>query len=294
MRRGSSRLLAVAALCVAACVACRLPTTSGVETRAGVVYGERDGAPLTLDVFRPAHPNGAGILFVQSGKWSSVRPPVNVMLLVFHPFLSRGFTVFGIRHATGPKARIPEIVEDVRRASRFVHLHAAEYGVDAERLGATGLSSGGHLALFLATAGDDGDPRAEDPVLRQASRVAAAVAVSPPTDLRTWAVDPPEAVRKLPEVAPRLVMDAVEAAACSPEVLVTPRTPPVLLVHGDRDEIVPLEHSRRMLAALRSKGRASELIVVEGGDHTLQLAERPQLVDRIVGWFVEHLASRAR
>jgi len=70
--------------------------------------------------------------------------------------------------------------------------------VDPERLGITGGSSGGHLALAVALTGDDGDPTAEDPVLRSSNRVAALVAFSPPSDLRDyWGRDPHPAFDKL-------------------------------------------------------------------------------------------------
>ena len=293
MRRSFSRLAAFAALFLAACLGVRAWTASGVQADADVVYGQRAGAPLTLDVFRPEHPSGAGLLYMQSGNWFSVRVPPLLMQPIFQPFLMRGVTVFEVRHTSAPTTTIAEIVADVRRSARFVHLHARDYGVDPERLGVAGISSGGHLALVLATLGDDGDPRADDPVLRQPSRVAAAVALSPPTDLRDWIVHPPEALRALPAVRPRLAIDGAEAAECSPVVHVSERTPPTLLIHGDRDELVPIEQSQRMLKALRAKGVKSELITVAGAGHALQIGTRPELVRAFVAWLVDNLGGSA-
>src|SRR4051794_32669862 len=141
---------------------------------------------LTFDVVRPAQPNGAGILWIQSGGWYSTWQDAKVWPVMAKPFLDKGFTVFVVRHASAPKYTVPEAVEDVRRSVRFIRLKAKAFGVDPERLGALGGSAGGHLALTLATTGDDGNPRAKDDVLKQPSRIAAAVALYPPTDLRGW------------------------------------------------------------------------------------------------------------
>src|SRR5207302_1549480 len=111
------------------------------------------------------------------------------------PLLGRGFTVFVIRHGCAPRYAIPECTADVRRSVRFIRLKAKSYGVDQERLGVYGSSAGGHLSLLLGTTGDDGDPGAKDEVLEQSSRVAAVVALFPPTDIREWVTNPPEIIR---------------------------------------------------------------------------------------------------
>lgn len=81
---------------------------------------------------------------------------------------------------------------------RFVRLNAEQFGVDANRLGVTGGSLGGHLSLMLATASDAGDPESKDEVLRTSDRVAAVVAIYPPTDIRRWVADPPENIKPYP------------------------------------------------------------------------------------------------
>ena len=78
------------------------------------------------------------------------------------------------------------MVEDVRRAVRFVRLHAADYHVDPGALGITSGSSGGHLALMVGLTGDDGNKDSKDLVEQQSSRVQAIVAWFPPTDLINW------------------------------------------------------------------------------------------------------------
>jgi acetyl esterase/lipase len=158
-----------------------------------VVYGHKDGMALIFDVVRPEKPNGAGILYIQSGGWYSGWSDPRGKLPACAPLLVKGFTVFLVYHGSSPRYAVPDAVEDVRRAARYIHLHAKELGVDPDRLGALGGSAGGHLSLMLGTTGDDGNPNAKDEVLKQSSRLAAVVALYPPTDLRKWTTDPPPA-----------------------------------------------------------------------------------------------------
>src|SRR5919109_244697 len=144
-----------------------------------VVYGYKDdGLALMLDVYRSARPNGAGVIAIASGYWQSGVELAQVFAQAAPPLNEKGFTVFVVRHGSRPRYPLSSVVADVRRSVRFIHQHAKEYGVDPNRIGVFGNSSGGHLALLLGTTGDSGNPSASDPVLRESSRVAAGVAAS--------------------------------------------------------------------------------------------------------------------
>ena len=109
-----------------------------------VVYGHKDGMALTFDVFTPAEPNGVvGILNMVSGGWVSRWMPPEQARSRYEALLSRGFTVFAVRHGSSPRFKVPEAYADVRRAVRFVRLHAETYGIDRDRLGVYGGSAGG-------------------------------------------------------------------------------------------------------------------------------------------------------
>src|SRR5262245_8109116 len=195
MRKAALRLSTVAAVFAWAAA---LRADDRVKIEPDVIYRRKDGMALACDVLRPAKANGAGILWIQSGGWYSVWTDPKVWAKNAGPLLAKGFTVFSVRHASAPKYTVPDAVADVRRAVRFLRMRAKEYAVDPERLGAIGGSAGGHLALMLATTGDDGNAQAKDTTLRQPSRIACAVALFAPTDLRGWTTDPPEVIKKIP------------------------------------------------------------------------------------------------
>jgi acetyl esterase/lipase len=288
-------LLSVLMVLVLASAAPAAEAEKKAEVVPDLVYGHKDGMALTLDLIRPARPTGEAILLLQSGGWYSRWTDPQGWLRVGKPLLDRGTTLFIVRHGSAPRYTVPEAIEDVRRAVRFIRLKAKDYGVDPERLGVTGGSAGGHLSLMLGTTGDDGDPKAKDPVLRQPSRVAAVVAICPPTDLRGWVENPPPAIKAIPGLKPPLTFDPKKEANCSPLLKVTGKAAPTLLIHGDKDKLVPIEHSQKMLAALEKAGVPCKLVTIEGAGHGFT----PQQNEKFSrpasqAWFEKYLAPRKK
>ncbi len=254
----------------------------GVEIIPDVVYGHKHGMALTFDVYKPKQQaNGTGILFIVSGGWYSRWRPPEQSIDWFKPMLDKGFTVFAVRHGSSPKYVIPEIIEDVRRSVRFIRLRAKKFSVDPERLGVAGASAGGHLALMLGTASDKGDPNAKDEVLRVGNQVDAVVAYYPPTDLRPW-------VNKVPDY-PALNFEESKAADCSPLLHVSEDDPPTLLIHGDNDKLVTIDHSEKILAEFEKHKVKSELLVIKGAGHGFRGEDGKRASDALVAWFEKHL-----
>jgi acetyl esterase/lipase len=263
--------------------------TEGVDIVPDVVYGHKHGMALTLDVYKPQqNANGAGILFMVSGGWYSAWQPPERAMGLFKGMLDKGFTVFAVRHGSSPKYVIPEVIEDVRRSVRFVRLRAKNFGVDPERLGVCGGSAGGHLSLMLGNASDNGDPNARDEVLRVSDRVAAVVAYFPPTDLRGLVSLDPEKNKAFPA----LRFDPAKAEDCSPILHVTPDDPPTLLVHGDQDRLVALEHSEKILAEFKKQNVTAELLVLKGSGHGFGGENGKRAGEALVAWFEKHLLKK--
>ena len=275
-----------------------------------VVYGHKDGMALTFDVFTPVGaPNGAAILYMVSGGWVSRWTPPEEDQSRFEALLNEGFTVFSVRHGSSPRFKVPEAYADVRRAVRFVRLHARTYGIDPDRLGVWGTSAGGHLSLMLGLASDQGDPNATDEVLRASSRVAAVVAYYPPVDLRarvtpngrfpaTFPDEPLFFAGGLAEPGAGNRFPAVDfedslSASVSPVLHASSDDPPTLLVHGDADTLVDINNSRLMHATLTGKGVTTDLVVIKGAGHGFRTPEHSTpATDALVKWFDKHLAAR--
>ena len=158
-----------------------------------------------------------------------------------------------------------------------------------------GGSAGGHLALMLGTTGDDGDAKSKDEVLKESSRVAAVVALYPPTDLRGWTTNPPAEIKKNAFLKPPLTFDPKKEPDCSPLLKVTDKTAPTLMIHGDKDEVVPIEHSKNMLNALEKEKVACKLITIEGAGHGFSPKQNQEIVaPGMLGWFEKYLAKKEK
>jgi acetyl esterase/lipase len=257
-----------------------------------VVYGHKDGLAMTFDVFAPKqNANGAGVLFMVSGGWYSVWTPPEKTQPLFAPLTNKGFTVFAVRHGSSPKYTIPEAVADVRRSVRYIRLNAEKFSIDPDRLGVYGMSAGGHLSLVLGTASDEGKQDAGDPIERTSDRVQAVVAFVAPTDLTIMVKDAPD---RLPAYSrfPALNLDMANAKLHSPLVLVTADDAPTLLLAGAKDELVPIDHSRRIRDAFAEQKVAHKLVEFENAGHGFGPDVMPQAVAELVAWFETHLAKK--
>jgi acetyl esterase/lipase len=273
-----------------------LPTLAAqspeTEIEADIVYGHKDGLAMTMDWYRPAgQPNGAAVIFMVSGGWFSKWAPPENALPLFQPYLDQGFTVLSVRHGSSPRYSIPEAVADVTRAVRFIRSESDRFDVHPQRLGVLGMSAGGHLSLVLSTMGDDGNPAATDPLERVSSRVQAAVALVPPTDLRVAVWEAPESLPAYRNF-PALNLPMAEAERFSPVVHATKDDAPSLVIMGGRDELVPPRHGEWIAAAFEREGVDHKLIIFPDAGHGLEGEQnRSRMVKEAVGWFQLQLVN---
>jgi acetyl esterase/lipase len=261
------------------------------EITPDIVYGHKAGLAMTFDMIRPKKQNGAAVLFMMSGGWFSmwapperlVSPEVGDGLTHFRDLVAKGYTLFIVRHGSAPQFKVPEAVADVRRAVRFIRAHADDYGIEADRLGVCGGSAGGHLSLMLGTTSDGGATDGEDDIERTSNRVAAVVAYFPPVKISEFL--------PLKDRFPALDFDPKLADSVSPLLFVTSDDAPTLLVHGDKDDLVKLDNSQRILAAFEKEKVPAELIVIEGAGHGFPGEMGRRASTALVEWFDKYLAD---
>ena len=256
------------------------------------------GLALVMDVHYPDEPNGYGIVHVSGSGWT--RPlaynapqlsetQINIWGV---PLVEAGYTVFSLNHRATPRFKWPDPLHDVQRAVRFIRTHAVEYGIDPERIGAVGGSSGGHLVSALGTF--DGAGNADDPdrVNRASAKVRAVVARAAVVDL----------VKQEGESTALLIGNTLPRSAdseehqfrreASPINNVSKDDAPILFISGDKDTAVPIEQSERMTAKLLAVGVKSRLLVIPGAGHgpSFTGAENPpDYIGEMIRWFDIHL-----
>lgn len=258
--------------------------------RTEIAYARKDGMALMMVMQQPQKTNGKAIISLVSGNWKSNYE----MLPRFEDkdkiYLDNGYTIFNVMTSSQPRYAIPDEVEDVKKAVRFVRYHAKEYEIDPGKIGITGLSSGGHLSLMLATADDKMDSTSKQPIDRVSSKVQAIVAFYPPTDflnygkeginatvMQTFLVatglaaafdfkrwnDTTRTYVSITDLATKLAI----AKQNSPIYSVSSDDPPVMIIHGDADRLVPLQQSESIIKKFEEVNVPSKLIIKKGAGH---------------------------
>lgn len=261
------------------------------------IYLKSDGAAFTMDVFKPKTGNGAAVIVLISGGWVSRHENFNLELA--EDLTAKGYTCIEVIHGAQPRYKVSEIANQIQRAVRFTKANAPIWGFDATRLGITGGSAGGHLSLLVANHPDAGKPDSQDPVDRFSSSVRAAAVFFPPTDFQHWFADGTPAFKNPLMVASfgkAFVSDPAKtsdedfskvAVDLSPVTYLSKQTPPTMIVHGEKDPLVPLSQSYNYKAHLEALSIPTRLVVVPGKGHgwpdmRVQFAE-------MIEWFNTYL-----
>ena len=242
-----------------------------------VEYARDGDHPLLLDVYLPEEPAPAGprpaIVQVHGGAWIAGSRSEQGIPLLNH-LARHGWVGFNIDYRLSPRATFPDQVVDVKRAIAWVRAHAAEYGADPDFVCLTGGSAGGHLCALAALT--PGDPEFQPGFEDADTAVAAAVPFYGLYDL----TDPegiyyPELVEWLLEghvFKARLDDEPERFRAASPVHRVHAEAPPFLILHGERDTLVPVADARRFVAALRAVSESPVLYAeLAGAEHAFDI-----------------------
>jgi len=265
-----------------------------------VQYCTGGGKPLLMDVFVPKHrtrtPTPA-VLWIHGGGWERGDKNGNsgAQLLA-----DEGFVTASLFYRLSGDSPFPADIEDCKCAIRFLRANAAKYGVDPDRVGVAGASAGGHLAELVATADQSAGLEGNGGWQNVSSKVQAASAYYGVSDFTVGATqfqhhtglvvlklfrgtekDKPELYRK-----------------ASPIFYVSKDDPPLLLVHGEKDDLVPFDQSVRMAEAYRRAALAVEFIAVKNAGHDFeQVGDAPvspsveAIRQRTIDFFERNLVS---
>ena len=270
-------------------------------TESNVIFGTYSGLALLMDVYKPAAANGYGIVVIPGSGWhTGLAYDANLLKqskefsLYMQKLSTAGYTTFVVTHRAAPRFHYPDAVDDVQRAVRFVRRNADRYGIDKDRIGALGASSGGHLVSMLGTLDGKGNAESSDLVEQQSAKVQCVVALYPVTDPAK--VDTPSGLQAVTSFmgAPAR-FDPKRFREAAPLTHVTADDPPFLLIHGDGDRTVPYNQSEAMEAALKNVGVTVKLVRVPGGDHGSDFPGNVQKMDwpaMTLEWFDTYIRKK--
>jgi acetyl esterase/lipase len=252
-----------------------------------VEYGTGGGRPLKLHLVKPKSPAQEPmpvVVYIHGGAWRSGNRDGGVRPL--SRLAARGYFGASIEYRLSSEAKFPAQIEDCKAAIRFLRSRAKEYGIDPDRIGVWGPSAGGHLVALLGTSGDVKELEGKGGSAEFSSRVQAVVDWFGPTDFLKMgknkidhdAANSPESLL----VGGPIQENKEKVAAANPITYVSKDDPPFLVIHGDKDDLVPLSQSELFHAALEKAGVPSKLHVVPGAGHGFGGRELEAMVDEFL------------
>lgn len=265
-----------------------------------IEYGKVGDLTLKLDLYRPKdrpkEPLPA-VLYIHGGAWKSgdkAPAPPHILALARH-----GYAVASVNYRLTGVAPFPAQIEDCMCAVQWVRVNAARYGMDPDRIGAWGGSAGGHLVLLLGCADASSGLGSKDGPPGISTRVHAVCSWFGPADLVKAAREGTGRTGVLPSFLGGTLEEKPEAyKQASPVTHVTKDDPPVLMIHGDADDVVPIGQSEVMLEKLKEAGVEATLIRVKNAGHGFNPAEGPiepskeEITRATIEFFDKHLKGK--
>ncbi len=231
--------------------------------------GQEEKDIPTLTPYLPATGTGTGgaIVICPGGGYGGLAGHEGADYALF--LNQQGIAGFVLKYRLGSGGyRHPVMLQDVSRAIRLVRARAAEWKVDAKRVGVMGSSAGGHLASTAVTHFDEGKAEAADPVERESSRPDLGILCYPVISMGKHTHQGSKNNLLGGKPAAELVW------LLSNELQVTPRTPPCFVWHTWEDPVVDVENALEFAGALRKAGVPFDLHIYERGPHGIGLGDK--------------------
>ncbi|HSH11321.1 MAG TPA: alpha/beta hydrolase [Ilumatobacter sp.] len=231
-----------------------ISTPPGVTEQHGIEW--RDG--LTLDLIRPdaADRRRPVLVYVHGGGWTGGDPQRQARDL-YHALALDGWATLSVRYPFTPHVDVEDQIDTIKTAIRWARTDLAGHGVEQTHLVVAGGSAGGHLAAMAALTASD-----------EHERVDACVGIYGVYDMANrnqtrayWAKTKREVMLASVDEAPE------RYRAVSPLDHISDRSPPMLIVHGTHDTLVPVGEGEQFVAALRAAGRPVDFVPVYGAQH---------------------------
>ena len=260
--------------------ASRMPIVAdNILVERDVIYGRPDGAAVLADI---AYPEGRksipAILYVHGGRWTTGERVGRLQLYV-EDWAKAGYFAMTIDYRLATTSPAPAGYQDLLTAIRWIHAHADKYSIDPTRIYIAGNSSGGHVVSLVGTLGDGPYPKVGG-WTDASSDVRAIIRIAAPYELNTlswgnlWA--------PLDAKTPADLEKARRTA--SPIHQIGPNTKPMLIIHSDDDESVPVQQADDMVAALKKAGVKHKFVHYKDQGHM-------RLTDQVVKEMLDFIAD---
>ena len=229
-----------------------------------VTYCDVDGLSLKMDIYYPKVVRGLvpAVLYLHGGSFTMGD---KADIFDVNELLTRGYLVASINYRLAPQYKFPAQIEDAKCAVRYLRGNAKTLGLDTAHIGVLGYSSGATLAALLgltdSSAGFDGSGGWID----QSNSVQAVVDIAGPSN---WVLLNDDSYRNnLDQLFGASNYDSEKLYWASPIKYVSKDSAPFLIMHGEKDDVVPLEQSQVLYNQLKSCDVPVTLIVAKNVTH---------------------------
>ena len=270
-------------------------TDNAITVDRDIPYVDGGVAAQRLDIYRPTVTSGNGsgnpsakplplIVWIHGGGWlmgsKSYCPSTTIV--------GAGYELASVEYRFSTAAKLPAQIQDCQAAVRWLRAHHEQYGFDPDRIGVMGESAGGHLAALLGTASGRHQFEfiGEDKTV--SDQVQAVCDCYGPADFTTLiaqikadptvhnifakaftdnaaSADSTDLYKTL--TGKKLGEDPAMDSMASPVTYITPHDPPFLILHGDRDNLVPVAQSVELADKLKMAGDSVVLQIIHGAGH---------------------------
>lgn len=294
----------------------QVEVTSKTQIRAisGLVYSQpisRQGSKmLKMNLIYPdnrdtkiLHP---AIIYFPGGGFKTSN--LDGLIMVRVALAKAGFVVASAEYRGIPEP-YPALIEDAKAAIRYLRAHAAEFDIDPNRIGVIGDSAGGYVAQMIAVTGDkpEMDKGNNSDQSSTVQAVATLYGISNLTNIGEGYSEDMQLIHKSPLAPESLILNGIShrsqvegnimdsydrAIEASPVGHIRKGLPPFLVMHGSKDNIVSPHQSEQLYNELKAVDNDVTYIIIEGGGHGDAPWHQEEVINRIVGWFKEHLIKK--
>ena len=276
-------------------------SASDFIAKKNIDYAGTANARQMLDLFIPkkaADKPRPLVVYIHGGAWEGgSKNDVGVLPALV---TDGNFIAASVGYRLTNEAHWPAQIHDCKAAIRWLRAHAAEHGIDPERIAVFGISAGGHLVSLLGTTTGDGPKELEGEIGADkgvSAKVSCVINFCGPANFLTFAdkgsiisVEAPgTAITKL--LGGPLSANKAAGIACSPVTHITKNDPPFLHIHGTKDNLVPYRQAQEFDAALEKAGVSSTLLTGTDGPHVFFSKE---LLAHMKTFLAKHLLGETK
>jgi len=273
-------------------------TMAMLEAHEGLVYATYGGREMKLDLYRPKNTEGdlpAVVCIHGGGWWQGTRAN---HAHVAKALAARGYVTATISYRLSDEAPFPAQIQDCKAAVRFLRAKAEKFGIISDRIGAIGLSAGGHLTALLGTSGEvkalEGDGGNAD----QSGAIQAAVPVGAQSDFRPHYENIENSNPNPPGPKPNIWVQFLRGKPseapdnwkmASPLTHLDASDPPMLFITGENDK--ETTHAEKFRGEMKELGIDEGLHVIPGAPHAFPGRQDwfDDMLEHAADWFDVHL-----